>query len=220
VTDRPGFGLRHPALALLLGEHQPAASQELAWANGTLPLHGSAYTNLAPLPEEIVTSVRCIVLVDGFIVFCQNRDGSHAWPGGRRQPGESYLDMAAREVQEETGWLIEPESAMQLGWLHLTHLGPRPSDERQQLPFPDFLQVVFCAKALERVGGRDAQWTDSEDYELTSRLVTLDDALRDTSSDLLARVFLEVLVGKLARGEIAGRLAFYRILRLWAQANV
>ena len=201
--NKPGFGVRHPALALLLGELQPAASHEVAWAGGTLPLRVSAYMKTAPVPDEIVTSVRCIVLVDGLVVYCENPDGSHPWPGGRRLPGESYVETAAREVQEETGWLIQLDSARELGWLHLTHLGPRQSDERQQLPYPDFLQVVFCAKALERIGGRDAAWTDIDGYETSSCLVTLEEAMRATSNDLLARAFLELLSEKLATGEIA-----------------
>jgi ADP-ribose pyrophosphatase YjhB (NUDIX family) len=198
--NKPGFGIRHPGLASVLSEHQPAASHEVAWAGGTLPLRVSAYTNLAPLPEEIVTSVRCITVVDDLVVLCQNSDGSHPWPGGRRLPGESYLDTAAREVHEETGWLIQPNSARQLGWLHLTHLSTRLSDNND--PYPDFLQVVFCATARERVGGREAQWTDVDGYETSSRLVTLDEAVRVTSNDLLARVFLLMLPKKLAADEI------------------
>jgi hypothetical protein len=197
-VQKPGFGVRHPALASLLSERQPAASHEIAWAGGTLPLRVSAYTTPATLPHEIVTSVRCLVLVDGLIVFCQNPDGSHPWPGGRRLPSESYLETAAREVQEETGWLIQPDSAEALGWLHLTHLGPRVGDSTS--PYPDFLQVVFCAKASERVGGRDVEWTDTDGYESTSRLLTLEEAMRATSNDLLARAFLELLTEKLASG--------------------
>ena len=49
-----------------------------------------------------------------------NLDGlTHAWPGGRRQPGESFAETAAREVEEETGWLVRPGSFRLLGWLHL-----------------------------------------------------------------------------------------------------
>jgi hypothetical protein len=145
--------------------------------------------------------VRCLVLVDGLIVFCRNTDGSHPWPGGRRLPGESYLETTVREVHEETGWLIRPDTATDLGWLHLTHLGPPQGDGSS--PYPDFLQVVLCAKASERVGGRDVEWTDTDGYESTSRLATLDEAMVATSSDLLARVFLDLLSEKLAAGEIA-----------------
>jgi ADP-ribose pyrophosphatase YjhB (NUDIX family) len=72
-------------------------------ANGTLPIRVSACTRVTPLPEELVTSVRCIVRVDNLLIYCQNSDGRHPWPGGRRQPGESYVETAAREVHEETG---------------------------------------------------------------------------------------------------------------------
>jgi ADP-ribose pyrophosphatase YjhB (NUDIX family) len=170
---------------------EPAAWHEMAWDGGRMPLRVSAYTTTPDLPIELVTSVRCIVRVGGLVVFCRNADGRHPWPGGRRRAAESYADTAAREVHEETGWLIERSSLRQLGWLHLTHLGGRPSSH--QGPYPDFLQVVFTATASDRDGGVDAPWTDTDGYELSSELLTLDEALVRTSTDLLAPVFLELL---------------------------
>lgn len=69
----------------------------------------------------------------------------HPWPGGRREPGESYVDAAVREVHEGTGWVVEPASARYVGWLHLEHLAPRR--EGYVYPYPDFLQLVLCARA-------------------------------------------------------------------------
>lgn len=144
--------------------------------------------------------MRCIVIVEELVVFCQNADGSHAWPGGRRLPGESYVETAAREVHEETGWLIDRDSMRQLGWLHLAHLSQREIDDG--LPYPDFLQIVFCAKASERAVGRDEQWTDIDGYESSCRLVSLAEAMSATSTDLLANAFLGLLAEKLSSGEI------------------
>jgi ADP-ribose pyrophosphatase YjhB (NUDIX family) len=191
AASRPGFGERHPDLMTLLATRRPAATHEMAWLDGAMPLRVNAYTAPADLPEVLVSSVRCVVRVGELVVFCENEDGTHPFPGGRRLPGESYVDTAVREVHEETGWLLDRDSVRPLGWLHLEHLAPRRPDD--PYPYPDLLQVVFCGTATERDGGPDVEWTDTEGYELRSRLVTVDEARATTSIDLLAPVFLDLL---------------------------
>ncbi|HET9173219.1 MAG TPA: NUDIX hydrolase [Actinospica sp.] len=174
----------------------PAARHDTAWMNGAMPVRITAYPDpehIERLPLEIVSSIRCIVRVADKYVFCENRSSRHPWPGGRRNPGETHADTAVREVHEETGWLVRPETMRPLGWLHLRHLGPEP--EGNQGPYPDFLQLVFTARADRRDGDlpEDAPWTDTDDYELSSRLVALEDAIARTSRDMHAQVFLELL---------------------------
>lgn len=126
-------------------------------------------------------------------VYCDNADGGHPFPGGRRIEGESFADTAAREVHEETGWHIDRSTLRRLGWLRLAHLGPEPAVLKG--PYPVFLQVVFTAAAATRDVARDAEWTDIDGYEQSSRLVTLEEARRrSTSTDLLAHVFLDLLI--------------------------
>jgi ADP-ribose pyrophosphatase YjhB (NUDIX family) len=204
-TNRPGFGERHPDLAVLLARHKPAATGETSWMGGTMPLRVSAYTTPIALPDELVSSVRCVVRVGDLIVFCENADGTHPWPGGRRHPGESYVDTAVREVHEETGWLLDRDSLRPLGWLHLEHLAPRrPRDPH---PYPDLLQVVFRATATHRDGGPNSSWTDTDGYERDSRLVTLDEARATTSPDLLAPIFLDLLHPPAGPGAVLGAVA-------------
>lgn len=182
---------RHPRLAGLLAGHAPAATRVVTWAGGAMPLRVSAYPAPADLPEELVTSVRCVVRVGELVVLCENADGAHPLPGGRREPGESYLDTAVREVHEETGWLLDRHTLCPLGWLHLEHLAPRRPD--YAYPYPDLLQIVFHGSATHRDGGPDAAWTDTDGYEQHSRLVTLAEARAATSHDLLAPVFLDLI---------------------------
>jgi ADP-ribose pyrophosphatase YjhB (NUDIX family) len=184
-------GARHPDLARLLAGRRPAATGEISWLGGAMPLRVSAYATPAELPEELVTSVRCVVQVGELIVFCENADGAHPLPGGRRDPGESYVDTAAREVHEETGWLLDRDTVRPLGWLHLEHLAPRRPD--YPYPYPDLLQIVFHGTATERDGGPDASWTDTDGYEQRSSLVSVAEAHTRTSTDLLAPVFLDLI---------------------------
>ena len=189
----------HPALAAVLALREPVVEHETAWMDGAMPLRVSAYpgeasaADAAKLPLELISSIRCIVRVGEEFLFCENRSGRHPWPGGRREPGESFADTAAREVHEETGWLLDRESLRPLGWLRLRHLGPEPAGNTGR--YPDFLQLVFIGAAHARDGGLapDAAWTDTDDYELNSRLVTLEEAIGQTSTDMHAQVFLELL---------------------------
>ena len=140
---------------------------------GPLPLRIAGYGTDWEWPDELILSVRCIVVVDDRFIMCTNRDGSHAWPGGRREPGETYPDTAVREVHEETGHVLDRDSLTHLGWLHDDHRSPMAPGSTW--PHPDFVQVVFAGRAASR---DQADWTDTEGYELSSRLVTMDEAVQ------------------------------------------
>lgn len=188
---RPGFGTRHPMVAALISAEKPAGRQRITWQNGRLPLQVSAYTSVGrEFPMELLISVRCLVRVDDQIVLCETRDGErHIVPGGHREAGETFTETAVREVHEETGWLIRPETVRTLGWLHLQNLNAGPSEPH--LPYPDFLQLVVCGSATERDGGRDADWTDIEGFETSSRLVSVGEARTATMNDLFDLIYLD-----------------------------
>ena len=60
-----------------------------------------------------------------------------------------------------------------------------------EFPWPDFFQMVFTAEASQRDG--DGEWTDTQGYEASSCLLSLDDAYVAVDGDALARVFLDRL---------------------------
>lgn len=166
-------------------------SASVAWLDGTLPLRVSAHPVVADLPDDVVTSIRCLVIVGDRVVLCENADGCHPWPGGRREPDETFVETACREVHEETGWRVIPDSVEVVGWLHLEHLTTQPAD--WPFPHPDFLQVVCVGRATERDDVQGGEWTDTEGWELRSTLVDLDEALSRTDPSLCAGPFLDLL---------------------------
>lgn len=163
---RPGWGVRHPDVAALLARSSPAVSADAEWQTG--PLRASAHVGEVDLPRECLTSVRVIVVVGDSVVVATNPGGTHPWPGGRLEPGESWLDAAVREVHEETGWHLERDSVRVLGWLHIEHLTEMPDDH--PFPHPDFLQYVVTGRASQR-DGDETTWVDPAGYEQSSRLV-------------------------------------------------
>lgn len=164
---REGFGLRHPEVAAFLARARPLASEVTTWPNGDR-IRASAFAGAGPLPDVVVSSVRCIVEVDDQVVMCHNAHGvHHVFPGGRRERGETFVETACREVHEETGWRLDPDSLRQTGWLHLENLTVVP--ESHPYPHPDAFHAVFAGTARTRDG--DGSWTDTEGYELSSRLV-------------------------------------------------
>ena len=191
--SRPGFGEPHPQLVALLEGLRPLAIRHTAWADGAVPLAIAAHAGSADLPDELVTSVRCIVRVGAELLLSENEAEVHPWPGGRRESGESYAETALREVHEETGWRLEPASLRQLGWLHLHHLGPRHANPAY--PYPDFLQLVFTGTAKQRDVDPGAPWKDTDGQEHAATLVSGEEALARIASDPVAAAFLRMLLG-------------------------
>jgi 8-oxo-dGTP pyrophosphatase MutT (NUDIX family) len=133
----------------------------------------SAYS--APVPavaDRYVLSVRCLARVGDAVIACENPDGVHIWPGGRREPGETVAETAVREVREETGWVIDRASVQPMGLLHYHHLTPVAADH--PYPYPDFCQLVVAASAAAHVGEPD-KWSDLDGWEQRTRLVPISD---------------------------------------------
>lgn len=188
LMGRPGFGERHPALVELLATLAPAVEVDTVW--GVTALRAAAYPSAPEPPLDVVMSVRVVVQVGEAIVVCTNVNGNqHPFPGGRREPGETVAETAVREVHEETGWHLDPSTLRPLGWLHF-RLVDSVEPGWTHLPHPDLVHLVLTGTATERAA---EDWTDTEGFEVSSSLLSLDGALEATAGDPMARPFLELL---------------------------
>lgn len=121
-----------------------AASEIVQWPEGfALDLHTYLTDTLPPRP--LLTSARAVVLRDdGVLVVTDRTPSTHVLPGGRIEAHEQPRETVIREVAEESGWEVEP--GIQIGVRHFRHL--KPPQEGFTLPYPDFFQVVYVARAL------------------------------------------------------------------------
>jgi ADP-ribose pyrophosphatase YjhB (NUDIX family) len=106
-----------------------------------------------------------VVLRDDQVLVQRDLHSTHILPGGRREANETPEETLRREVREETGWALAGEFL--LGFMHLHHLQPAPMGHRY--PYPDFLQTVYTAEAVNYAP--ESRLDDA--YELDSTLVSL-----------------------------------------------
>jgi 8-oxo-dGTP pyrophosphatase MutT (NUDIX family) len=134
-------------LETFLQRHAVSDETKAVWSG--VRLHVTSYLSEELPPVGLVSSVRCVLLRAGEtgrtheVLVVREQNGAHLLPGGRREPHETLEETAQREVLEETGWTMT--AMRRLGFRHYRHLTPRP--EGYKYPYPDFLHVIFAARA-------------------------------------------------------------------------
>ena len=89
------------------------------WADRFPSLFASEYVSYSnsdttyttdPAPDHLVSRLHLIALTeDGLVVVCRSDRGWRFLPGGTREPGESLVDLARRELMEEAGAVLVSE---------------------------------------------------------------------------------------------------------------
>ncbi|MCR5254610.1 MAG: NUDIX domain-containing protein [Acetatifactor sp.] len=78
-----------------------------------LTLDERNYSDEWPIYER--TGVRAVIRRGEKVMMQQNKKGLYKLPGGGVQKGEEYEDALRREVEEETGLIVKPDSLISLG---------------------------------------------------------------------------------------------------------
>ena len=123
----------------------------------------AAYVSRDEPPAGLVSSVRAIVFRGDQVLVMRNRDGTHIFPGGRVECGESQVEALRREVIEEAG--IEIADIRRIGFMHLRHKKAKPPD--YPYPYPDFFWSIFSAHYLRDIS--DVRVPD--EYELSEEFL-------------------------------------------------
>ena len=148
-------------LAVFLRGLTPGSRETARWQDGLIRLRVSSYLSDLVPPRDYITSARCLIIRGNKILVQRDQSGAHVLPGGRLDPDETPEEAMRREVLEETGWNVG--LAALLGFMRFHHLTPRPTE--YTFPYPDFIQVVYVADAVEQ---HDAAKLD-DGWEIGSR---------------------------------------------------
>lgn len=156
------------------------------WRGGEHRLQLRGYLTAETPPDDFVLAGRALVIHEGQVLVVRDPDGEHVLPGGRREPGESALDAAHREVIEETGWSVS--NSVPLSILHLHYETPRPLNVGRVI-YPDFLWHVFMASP----SGFDPAARHTDGYELGAAFHSITEPLKQRLP-LFQRILLETAV--------------------------
>ncbi|MCL2217018.1 MAG: NUDIX domain-containing protein [Defluviitaleaceae bacterium] len=69
-------------------------------------------------------SARAIIFIEDKLLMVQSKKyGEFKFPGGGIDPGETHIDTLIREVKEETGYMVIPESIVEYGRILMLRKG-------------------------------------------------------------------------------------------------
>lgn len=99
----------------------------------------------ADMPELRRIGVRAIIFMEDRLLLTENDFGEVKLPGGGVEAGESEIDALRREVREETGYEVHPESIRPFGEI----LEKRLSD-REPMIWRHTSHLYFCSVGPDR----------------------------------------------------------------------
>lgn len=121
--------------------------------------------------EEILrTAVRGVAFIEGKLLLIEDNFGEVKLPGGGIDKGEDDLTALCREVKEETGFTVIPESVVPFGEVEEKRLSTKESMIWHQIS-----RLYFCDVETQQ---GECSYTDHEKrYGFRQVLYTIDEAI-------------------------------------------
>ena len=127
--------------------------------------------NYSPDMEEIYrVAVRGIIFIDGKLLMIENDFGEAKLPGGGIDAGEDDCKALVREVKEETGYDVIPESIVPFGEIEEKRLSVH-----EPMIWHQMSRLYFCDVHPEQ--GVCAYTENEKKYGFRQVLYTLEEAL-------------------------------------------
>lgn len=122
------------------------------------------------LGEICRISIRGIIFVDGKLLMIENSFGEAKLPGGGMEPGEDDFQALVREVKEETGYDVIPESIKPFGEIEEKRLSVH-----EPMIWHQINRLYFCDVYPEQ--GQCEYSENEKKYGFHQVLYTIEEAL-------------------------------------------
>ncbi len=106
------------------------------------------------LPEIKRVAVRGIIETGGGLLFIMSARGELKLPGGGKEGSETDLDTLIREVREETGGEVIPESVREFGYIE-----EKRKSVKEEMIWHQISRLYFCSI---REGFGETDYSESE----------------------------------------------------------
>ena len=133
-----------------------------------LYLDGENYTD--DLPGIVRTAVRGIIFVDGKLLLIEDDKNEVKLPGGGQEEGETDIETLIREVREETGCTVIPETVRPFGYIE-----EKRRSFHEDCIWHQFSRLYFCDVTDER---SDTEYSENEKkHGMRFRMYAIDEAI-------------------------------------------
>ena len=124
--------------------HPGGAAREKEYAmERLLFLDGGDYTD--DMPETVRIAVRGIIFADGKLLLIEDNKREVKLPGGGQEAGETDLETLTRDVREETGYTVMPDTVRPFGYIE-----EKRKSFNENVIWHQFSRLYFCDVADER----------------------------------------------------------------------
>lgn len=113
-------------------------------------------------------AVRAVIIKDDKIALVKSeKEGYYKFPGGGIELGESHKEALVREVREETGLRVKPDTIREFGMVHEIRKGGKPQERFEQKSYYYFASVEDTVSTqdldeYEADLGYVLEWADKE----------------------------------------------------------